>query len=180
VVSSSRVLYSSPFSESGYGNFCQLDLSATEYRIAFPESPGTCYVKLWFDEEFLPLPLPEDWPINPFSGRPQPQVTGSFSIEHKFATTKNKSCFVELADRGFVDGNFLPANFIFHDEVRYLEAPSTSGTKFVRLRKYSYVEGYEPNDPFLVDNLWSQGCKPNGFPINPATEACEPELPPEP
>jgi hypothetical protein len=174
VVSSSRILYSSPFSESGYGNFCQLDLSAAEYRIAFLESPGTCYCKLWFVEEFLPSPIPEDWPIDPFSEWPQPQTVRSFVVEHTFATTANKSCFVELSDRGSLENP--SKNLILSDTVSVLEPPTTSGTKFVRLRKYSYVEGYEPNDPFLVDGSWSQGCKPNGFPINPATETCEPEL----
>ena len=179
-VSASRALYSIPFSSFGFGNSCQLELSASEYQIGFSESSGTCYVKLWFDEEFLPSPVPEGWPINPFNGWPKPEVKGSFSIEKTFPTTKNNLCFVEFADRGFVDGGFFPANFILHDEVRSIQPPSTAGTNFVRLRKYSFVKGYEPNDPFLVDDSWSQGCKPNGFPINPATEDCGPELALEP
>lgn len=170
-VTATRNFFSVPFASFGFGNFCQLELSGAEYRIAFAESPGTCYVKLWFDEQFLPLdPLPEG---------EYPQVTGSFSIEQKFPTTSNKSCFVEINDRGLgPNGAFYPANFIYHYEVRQLLPPAISGTNILRVRKYSFVEGYEPNDPFLVPyedgEVFSQGCKPNGFPINPATEACGP------
>lgn len=156
----------SPFSESGFGNFAQVDMSEVEYVIAVERPPATCYIKMWLVEEFLPSPLPEGWPTNPTTGVPEKQVIGSFEVEHHFPNTGDGLCHKQP------DATFFGTLSII-SEPRIQNAPSETGKKSIRLIKYSLLEGYTPNDPYIENGYANQDCKPNQFP-NPAIPCKEP------
>jgi len=159
---------SSPFSESGFNNYAELTLSQKEYIIRIGKPSPTCYIKLWFEEQFLPSPIPEDWPLNPVTGQPIPETLSSFEIEHNFSAGGEipKKCYKsEGIDFMGEDGSFVPENStLITPEPRTLTPPTTNGTKFISLIKWSALKGYTPNTPYLVDSNYTQGCKPDGFP----------------
>lgn len=165
---------SSPFSESGFLNYAEVTLSQKEYIIRIGAPPPTCYIKLWFVEEFLPSPLPENWEIG-LNGQPIPQRLSSFEIEHNFQSggVVPKKCFKDkninfTGEDGF---SFVPENStLLTPQPRTLNVPNETGTKTVRLLKYSLIKNYIPKDPYLVldplsgQYFYTQDCKPNGYP----------------
>jgi hypothetical protein len=159
-------IYSSPFSESGFGNNATVDLSEIEYVIATGQPTGTCYIKLWFEEHFLPYPLPEDWPIDEVTLLPIPIKKSEFQIEHDFAKTEENLCYLppDQINGYSPDLLFNPDNLVKIMEPKILTPPEEAGSKYVKILKYSYVKGYEPNDPYIENGSYTQGCKPNGFP----------------
>ena len=163
---------SSPFSESGFSNYAEVTLSQKEYIIRIGAPPPTCYIKLWFIEEFLPSPLPENWEIG-LDGQPIPEIVSNFEIEHNFQNggVIPKNCFKDK-DINFTDGYFfVPENSILlTPSPLTLAVPDKLGTKTLKLLKYSLLKDYTPNDPHIVlDPLsgiffYTQDCKPNGYP----------------
>jgi hypothetical protein len=177
--------FSSPFSESGFSNYAEVTLSQKEYIIRIGAPPPTCYIKLWFVEEFLPSPLPENWEIG-LDGQPIPQRLSSFEIEHDFQTggVIPKKCYKDTninftGEDGF---SFVPENStLLTPEPRTLTPPDEVGTKTVRLLKYSLLKDYTPKDPYLVldplsgQYFYTQDCKPNGYP-NPTAATNDPRI----
>lgn len=159
-------IYSSPFSESGFANNAEVDLTETEYVIATGQPTGTCYIKLWLEEHFLPQTLPEDWPIDEATLLPIPIKTRAFQIEHNFAKTEGNSCYLPPNKiNGYSpDLSFNPDNLVKIMEPKILAPPEEAGSKYVKILKYSYIKGYEPNTPYIENGSYTQGCKPNGFP----------------
>ena len=179
--------FSRPFSEAGFANSAEVDLSESQYVVRIGQPTATCYIKLWFIEEFLPSPLPENWPIDPVWGTPMPQKFSSFEIEHDFqeGSVIPNRCF-ENKNINFADGDsFAPENStLLTSEPRTLTPPNELGTKTVRLLKYSLLKNYTPKDPYpAFDPLsggyfYTQDCKPNGYPdptaaINDPRISCE-------
>jgi hypothetical protein len=176
---------SSPFSESGFSNYAEVTLSQKEYIIRIGAPPPTCYIKLWFVEEFLPSPLPENWEIG-LDGQPIPQKLSSFEIERDFQNggVIPKKCFKDknINFTGEDGVSFVPENSILvTPSPLTLTAPNEAGTKTVRLLKYSLLKKYTPKDPYLVlDPLsggyfYTQDCKPNGYPA-PDAAARDPRI----
>jgi len=180
LLTSSHTRYSSPFSESGFSNSAEVTLSEKEYTLAIGAPTASCYIKLWFIEEFLPQEIPEDWPTDP-NGQPMPERLTSFEIEKDFSDDSEISgrCYKGPDEINFND----PINFsinptnstIITDSPRVLTAPTSSGTKYLKLLKFSYLKNYTPNDPYFVldessgEYFSTQGCKPNRTP-NPTIQ----------
>jgi hypothetical protein len=171
---------SSPFSESGFNNSAEVGLSQLQYIIRIGRPTVTCHIKLWFEERFLPSPLPEDWPRDPVTGYPTPETLSSFEIEYDFATggEVSKTCYKsEEIDFIGPDGSFVPENStLLTPTPRILTPSNTTGTKFISLIKWSLIKGYTPNTPYVdltnpENPRYTQGCKPDGFP-DPSTP-CE-------
>lgn len=168
----SHTRYSKPFSEYGFANLAEVTLSEKQYIIRIGEPPPTCYIKLWFVEEFLPNPIPENWEIG-LDGHPIPQRLASFEIEHDFGSggVIPKSCYKDT-DINFEgeDQSFVPENSTLLEGVRTLNTPEERGTTAVKLLKYSLLKNYVPNDPYLHEDVhlqsvyYTQDCKPNGYP----------------
>jgi hypothetical protein len=134
-------------------------------RFKFVHYPTvTCYLKVWFRKtEETTLPALPEFGVNqtfydcgPFFGGNTTTTTTDIIYEWR-GTQKTQNLCVD------------PKKEIFPDQVIYdtqqeieLEAENgTSKSLDLSILKYSFVEGYEPNDP---DEFGDQGDKPSGFP----------------
>ena len=149
------------------------------YRVAHSPS-GTCYLKLWIVSSTQRYKF--ETCQTGFEGNPPetPPLTVDCDANPCFSRWSTDGEPIE-ADEPFYEwkGSGTPCyansskpfdtceNFVYSEPRDVIAAENTSVT--IRIKKYSFIEGYEPNEP---DENGCQGCKPNGFPV-PPTPDCE-------
>jgi hypothetical protein len=138
-----------------YGNVKSQE--TVQLKFAHTPSP-TCYLQVWFRKKTTTY-APDTDECGPF-------FTGSptESVEDDTYTWNGTDQGQNLcADLPLTESNITPDQ-VFYETTRTITAEAADGESVeveFKILKWSFVPGYEPNDPDEGD----QGCKPNGFPL---------------
>jgi hypothetical protein len=140
---------------SVYGNLKSRE--TMQFKFAHTPSP-TCYLKVWFRKRTRTYTAAENECGPFFSGSPTDEVEDS--VYTWIGENQGDKLCVDLP---LNDDNITPAQVVY-DTTQTVTASAGNGESVevqFYILKWSFVRGYEPNDPEEGD----QGCKPNGFPL---------------
>jgi hypothetical protein len=149
---------------SAYGN--EKHRGQAKYQIAFYPT-ATCYLKVWIQtKKTLFGPSSENiYDCGPFYSDETGVTKSVTEYEWGGSAVYQNLCF----EPPYTDENLTPDQIIYSGVYFSNSEPADGTSEIVEIRilKYSFLEGYTPNDP---DENGSQGCFGNGYPTAPCND----------